>query len=374
MGVRKFSSADEKHMRHALALAEKARGETSPNPLVGAVVVKGRKIIGEGYHQRAGMPHAEVIALAEAKEKARRATLYVNLEPCVHYGRTPPCVDAIVKAGLSRVVIATPDPNPLVNGQGIRLLRQAGIKVDCGLLQKEAERLNEFFFTYHQQQRPFVILKWAMSLDGRTSTDSGDSRWISNQASRQYVHQLRSQVDAILVGVETVIRDDPSLNIRLKGYRGRQPKRVILDYYLKIPLTARCVAKKNGGEAWVITSKETEVEKIRSLTKQGAKVICLSGRGGKIDLKRVMELFFREQILSVLVEGGRRVAGSFIRQKLVDKIVAFVAPKIIGGGKITSPLVDWGVKAISDSVQLKNIEIKIFNADVCIEGYLNQVG
>ncbi len=369
----RFSVADEEYMRRALELAEKARGKTSPNPMVGAVLVKNGKIIGEGYHQRAGLSHAEVIAINTATEEPAGATLYVTLEPCAHYGRTPPCTDAMLRAKIKRVVIPCTDPNPLVSGRGVKLLRQAGVKVDCGLLETEARKLNEFFFTYHLKRRPFVILKWAMSLDGRTSTDTGESKWITNALSREYVHQLRSQVDVVIVGAQTVIQDDPLLTVRLKNYKGRQPRRVILDYALKVPATARCLTDRHGGERWVITHQSASRTKIKSLEKMGVRVICLTGRAGKIDVKKLMELFFREQIISVMVEGGRRLAGSFMRAGMVDKVVAFIAPRLIGGNKLTAPIVDWAVSSIKEMVELTDVQIKFFDNDIAVEGYLNRV-
>lgn len=369
----RFSVADEKYMRRALELAEKARGKTSPNPMVGAVLVKNGKIIGEGYHQRAGLPHAEVLAINTATEEPAGATLYVTLEPCAHYGRTPPCTDAILRAKIKRVVIPCADPNPLVSGRGIEVLRQAGVKVDCGLLEAEARKLNEFFFTYHLKRRPFVILKWAMSLDGRTATDCGESKWITNAFSREYAHQLRSQVDAVIVGAQTVLQDDPLLTVRLKNYKGRQPRRVILDYALKVPATARCLNDRRGGERWVITHQSASRTRIRVLERMGVRVICLPGREGKIDIKKLMKLFFREQIISVIVEGGRRLAGSFMRAGMVDKVVAFIAPRLIGGTKLTAPIVDWAVSSIKEMVELTDVQIKFFDTDIAVEGYLNRV-
>ncbi|MCD6385859.1 bifunctional diaminohydroxyphosphoribosylaminopyrimidine deaminase/5-amino-6-(5-phosphoribosylamino)uracil reductase RibD [Candidatus Sumerlaeota bacterium] len=362
----KFSPLDKRYMKRALSLAEKARGRTSPNPMVGAVIAKGNSIIAEAYHKRAGLPHAEIIALRKAGLRARNATLYVTLEPCTHYGRTPPCVDAIIQAGIKRVVVATKDPNPLVNGKGIIKLRRAGIQVDCGLFRTEAQKLNVFFFTYHQKRRPFIILKWAMSLDGRTSTDYGESKWITNEQSRHYVHQCRSQVDALLVGINTVLQDDPLLNVRLKNYRGRQPKRIILDYFLRIPDSAQCIKIKDSS-TWVITHSSASPGKIKRLEKQGVRVVRIAGHKGKIRLDKLMEFLYGEQIISMMVEGGRLVAGDFIRHRFVDKIMVFIAPILIGGEKLTAPLITPAIRSITNALRIREIEVKRFGSDVCIE-------
>lgn len=367
----KFSSRDKHFMKRALLLAEKGRGTTSPNPMVGAVIVRGNTIVGEGFHKRPGEPHAEIIALRKAGASARNATLYVSLEPCSHYGRTPPCVDSIIQAGIKRVVVATKDPNPLVNGKGIMKLRRAGVHVDYGLFKNEAQKLNEFFFTYHQQKRPFVILKWAMSLDGRTSTDSGESKWITNELSRKYVHQLRAQVDAILVGVNTVIQDDPLLTVRLKNYKGRQPKRVILDYYLRIPESAQCVRNKDS-ETWVITHLSASNRKTNRLEKLGVRIVHLPGTNGKIQLDKLMEFLYNEQIISLIIEGGRLVAGEFISHRLVDKVMVFIAPILIGGEKLTAPIISPAIRHIKESLKVSKIEVKRFGSDICIEGTLKR--
>ncbi len=365
-----FTNREETYMRRAIELASRARGMTSPNPMVGAVIVKGGNIIGEGYHHETGRPHAEIEALKQAGSSAHGASMFVTLEPCCHHGRTPPCVDAIIEAGIKRVVVATRDPNPLVNGKGLRRLKQAGITTDSGLLKKEAEELNEFFFTYHRKQRPFIILKWAMSLDGKSSTDSGESKWITNKQSREYVHRLRSRVDAILIGAGTLIHDDPLLNVRLKRYRGRQPRRIILDYNLEIHDRFKCCDPSTGGATLIVTHNRAPSKKIESLKRRGAEVVTLKGKNGRIEIESLMELLYNEQLQSLLVEGGRRVAGYFLSSGMVDKIVAFIAPLIIGGKKPTAPIICNSVPSMELAIRLEKIQIHRFKDDICFEGYV----
>jgi diaminohydroxyphosphoribosylaminopyrimidine deaminase/5-amino-6-(5-phosphoribosylamino)uracil reductase len=357
-------------MRQAIELAALARGRASPNPMVGAVLVKDDRVLGQGYHRGPGLPHAEIEAMKDAGGEARGATLYVNLEPCGHQGRTPPCTDAISKAGIVRVVAAMMDPHPLVSGNGLRRLRSAGVEVDCGVLEGEARRLNEAFVTYHLKKRPFTIAKWAMTLDGRTSTDTGDSRWISNDASREYVHELRSTVDAIAVGVGTVVYDNPRLNVRLKGFNRKQPARVILDGRLRIPLGARCL-KTSGGENIILTTLHASEERIERLRAEGHTVLVVPGKRRIIAVDKALETLAQRGIQSVLVEGGREVHTSLLRAGLADKVVIFVAPVIVGGGRQTSPTFDLGVTRMKAAMNLKNVTIRTFGANACIEGYLN---
>jgi diaminohydroxyphosphoribosylaminopyrimidine deaminase/5-amino-6-(5-phosphoribosylamino)uracil reductase len=371
MGI---SAKDRQYMHLALELAARARGCTSPNPMVGAVLVREDRIVGQGFHTRAGMPHAEVEALAGAGELVQGATLYVNLEPCCHQGRTPPCTEALVRSGIARVVVAMVDPNHLVCGRGLTRLRAAGIEVDCGVLEGEARRLNEAFITYHLLRRPFVIAKWAMTLDGRTSTDTGDSRWISNEASRRYAHELRASVDAIAVGVGTVFFDNPRLNVRLDDnttVEQRQPRRVIFDGSLRIPLAARCLGP-GGGDAVIVCSPAAPRDKAERLRAAGHTVVEVPGGRGRIVLiPRALELLADIGIQSILVEGGRQLHTSLLSSGVADKIVVFIGPQIVGGAGGTSPLDALGIQRMKEAITLKNATVRAFGSDACLEGYIN---
>lgn len=367
MGI---SAKDRQYMSQALELAARARGCTSPNPMVGCIIVLGDQVVGQGYHKRAGFPHAEIEALNDAGEKSRGATLYVSLEPCCHQGQTPPCTESIIKAGIVRVVAAMVDPNPLVAGRGLRLLRSAGIEVDCGVMEGEARRLNEAFITFHLKKRPFIIAKWAMSLDGRTSTDTGDSRWISSDASRTYAHELRASVDAIAVGAGTVFLDNPRLNVRLQDYDRKQPARVIFDEQLCTPLGARCL-DPSGGPSFLIATSTASEQRVAVLRKAGHTVLVVPAGNRAKATEKALEMLADHGIQSMLVEGGRQVHTSMIRCGLIDKVVVFVSPKLIGGHAQTSPLLGLDINVIKASTTLKNVRIHTFGDDACIEGYIN---
>jgi len=367
----RITAEDEIFMRRALHLANKGAGWVSPNPMVGAVIVKNGKIIGEGWHKIFGDNHAEINAMIDAGEKnLKNSTLYVTLEPCCFYGKTPPCTDAIIKSGIKRVVIGTLDPNPKVNGKGIKMLEKNRIKIDVGVLENEARKSNEFFIKYHQKGLPFIISKWAMGLDGCIATSKGESKWITSEKSRQYVHRLRSQVDAIIVGINTIIKDDPQLNVRLKSGEFRQPKRIILDSKLRTPLDAKCLNDKTGGENIIATITKNKSTKSNKLKEKGAKIIYVKSKEGKVDLIELLKKLKNENILSCLVEGGSQVHSTFFKEKLVDKIVIFIAPKIIGGGGIYAPLKGFKINKGGKTINLTNPQIKIFGKDVCIEGYI----
>ena len=367
MGI---SVKDRLYMHQAMELAAQARGCTSPNPMAGAVLVRGEKVIGQGYHREAGLPHAEIEALKDAKGGAQGATLYVNLEPCCHQGKTPPCTGAIIKAGIARVVAAMADPNPLVAGKGLEILRQAGLEVDCGVLEGEARRLNEAFITYHLLKRPFIIAKWAMTLDGRSSTDSGDSRWISNDDSRRYSHELRASVDAVSIGVGTVFFDNPRLNVRLDQYKRRQPLRVIFDGNLRTPTGAKCM-DPSGGQTILVCTPSAPPERIERMRKAGHRVLVAPGKGRIVEIESAFKQLAEIGVQSILVEGGRQLHTGLLRQGLADKIVVFVAPVMVGGESRTSPLVDLGITNMKSAISLKNVSILTFGGDVCVEGYIN---
>lgn len=364
-----FSNSDAAFMRYALELAARGRGRTSPNPMVGAVIVKNGQVIGEGWHQGAGLPHAEVEALANASEDVEGATLYVTLEPCCHHGKTPPCTTALMERKLGRVIVACTDPNPQVAGKGIETLRAAGIQVDVGLCEEEARRLNEFFFTFHEKGRPFVICKWAMTLDGKIATESGHSRWITNELSRAYVHELRAQVDAVMIGAGTVITDNPLLTVRLEGYAGRQPHRIIADGYLRIPLRAKCLTSAKPGDVIICTSSEASPERVKQFRDHGHEVIVFPGKA-LLNFREVMAELARRGIQSVLCEGGASLAGALFEAEVVDKVIAFVAPKIVGGKNAKAPIASWGVMHMDAAIELHDVTIRRFGGDVCTEGYI----
>ncbi|MDR7435519.1 MAG: bifunctional diaminohydroxyphosphoribosylaminopyrimidine deaminase/5-amino-6-(5-phosphoribosylamino)uracil reductase RibD [Armatimonadota bacterium] len=358
---------DEENMRIALALAQ--QGHPSPNPMVGAVVVKDGKIVGRGFHQAAGGPHAEVLALEEAGELAKGATLYVTLEPCAHYGRTPPCTEAIISAGIHRVVAPMEDPDPRVRGRGFTRLREAGIQVEVGLLAEEAEQLNAAYLKHRRTGLPLVIVKWAMSLDGKIATPTGESKWITGEEARELVHQMRSRCDAIAVGINTVLRDDPLLTARIPG--GRDPLRVVVDSRLRIPLEAQVITVPSQAATVVATTSQAPMEKIHKLESRGVEVWVLDGPEGKVDLHRLLEELGRREILSVLVEGGGTLIAGFVEAGLVDRVAAFVAPLIIGGNG-PSPVQGVGVASLAEALHLTKVSIRQVGRDVLIEGVLRR--
>ena len=368
-----FSKTDELYMQMALTLAARGRGRTAPNPMVGAVVVKDGNVVGRGFHARAGEARAEPIALQEAGDLSAGATLYVTLEPCVHHGRTPPCANAIVEAGIQRVVAAMEDPNPLMRGKGFEQMQAAGIRVDVGCLRTDARKLNEFFVVFHECERPFVTLKWAMSLCGRTAHDSGDARWISGKLSRQHVHRLRSQHDAILVGIGTVLADDPMLNVRLPGYDGPHPTKIVIDGDLSIPTRARLLHERDGADVILFTTPFAKPEMIEYFEKKGCKVVVIPNRRRLIDMRCMMQEMARMGIQSVFVEGGRQIHTGLVTAGLVDKIVAFLAPKLIGGSMLRSPIEDLGIPKIDEALELRDIQYQHFGDDICLQGYLREI-
>jgi diaminohydroxyphosphoribosylaminopyrimidine deaminase/5-amino-6-(5-phosphoribosylamino)uracil reductase len=361
---------DEKFMQQALRLAARGRGKTSPNPMVGAVVVRGNRIVGRGYHHRAGEPHAEVLALRQAGGRARGATLFLNLEPCAHFGRTPPCTQAILQAGIRRVVAGMKDPNPLVAGKGIQCLRRAGVLVDLGILEAECQELNAAFCTYMTLGRPFIILKAACSLDGKIATRVGDSRWISSPISRAYVHRLRMDVDAVMVGSGTVLKDDPLLTVRRPGERiQRQPLRIVVDSRLRIPLSCQLVQSAGQYRTLVATTAKASPAKIRKL--KTAKVEVWTGesdRRGRVKLRALAEELGRRGILSVLLEGGATLNASAIHDGIVDRILVFFAPKIVGGQKAPGFLGGEGVSRMGDAEPLKILKVQRMGPDIVVEG------
>ena len=348
---------DDTYMRLALALARRGEGTTSPNPTVGAVVVRDRTVIGQGFHERAGGPHAEVGALDEAGDRAAGATLYVTLEPCSHHGRTPPCADLILARGVCRVVCAMADPDPRVSGRGIERLRRAGVEVTVGVLEAEARRLNAFYVKHRTTGLPFVILKLAQSLDGRIATASGDSRWITGEAARGRAHLLRSRVDAVLVGVGTVLADDPLLTVR--GVAGRDPARIVVDSALRTPASARVLGP---GRAIVATTEGADEGRARKLRERGAEVWRLPSAEGRVDLRALMAELGRQGFLSVMVEGGAAVAASALKAGLVDQAQVFIAPRVIGAG--LGAIGDLRVEKVAEGLRLTDVEIERVGDDL----------
>jgi diaminohydroxyphosphoribosylaminopyrimidine deaminase / 5-amino-6-(5-phosphoribosylamino)uracil reductase len=353
---------DTDYMKIALNLARGTLGQTSPNPVVGAVLVKNGEIVGMGAHLKAGEPHAEVHAIHMAGEKAKGASLYVTLEPCSHHGRTPPCSDLVIRTGIKKVFVATTDPNPQVAGAGIDRIKKAGIEVEVGLLQDEARELNKVFFYNISTGLPYVTLKTAVSLDGKTATVTGESKWITGEAARNDVHQYRHQHDAILVGVNTIIKDNPFLTTRLSN-GGKSPIRVILDSQLRTPKNAS-VIHDDQSPTWIITSENADDTILTEFQEQGVKVIKMPGTHSKIqDLLKVLG---EMGITSLFVEGGAEVHGSFLKERAFQQIITYIAPKLIGGKSAPASFGGEGIEKMAEAVDLIIKEVTLVGDDVKI--------
>lgn len=357
---------DRTFMKRALVLAAKGRGTTSPNPMVGAVIVKSGQIVTEGYHRQPGSDHAEVEALKRAEDRAAGATLFVTLEPCCHTGRTGPCCDAIIAAGIKRVVYAVNDPDPRVNGRGAQCLRAAGVRVQSGVLAPEAEQLNEFYLTSQRLKRPFIILKLAQSLDGRIATATGDSRWISSPQSRRIVHQIRTEVDAVMVGAGTAKKDDPKLTVRLA--RGRNPYRIVVEGRTPVPRSGKLISGNGDGKTIIVRGKAKSHEG-RRLTVGKNSIVweVKSRRNGQVDLHALLDSAREFGIRSIMVEGGAALATSFLRERLVDKFILFTAPIIIGKG--TDAIGSLGTQSIRDAVSFDRYSLSASGRDWVFVGY-----
>jgi len=360
---------DEQFMRRALELAAKAMGRTSPNPLVGCVIVKDNSIIGEGYHHKAGTPHAEVHALAAAGDQARGATAYVTLEPCSHFGRTPPCADALIRADIKRVVVAMQDPNPLVAGQGLDRLREAGIQVDLGVMQQEAARINEIFIKAITTGLPFIVYKTAMTLDGKIATETGDSRWVSNEASRHYVHQLRDAYDVILVGSETVIQDNPALTCRLPS--GKDPVRLVVDGNLRIDEDAQILSASKHSPCIIATTLAASSEKVKRLQSLEQVEVWQYKTERHVPLGKLLRDLVLRGWISVLLEGGGGLAGTLLQKQFVDKVEFFIAPKLVGGNG-PSPLSGLHIKGMSEAITLDDLSFDMYTGDLHVTGYISK--
>ncbi len=361
---------DQYYMQRALSLAAKGAGFTSPNPMVGAVVVKEDKMIGEGWHQAAGQAHAEVNAIDDAGSAACGATIYVTLEPCNHEGRTPPCTRRIEEAGIAKVVMAMKDPNPGVDGRGMEYLVSRNIPVVTGVCEQEARVLNEAFIKHSTTNLPFTIVKCASTLDGRIATANGDSRWVTGPSSRHYVHQLRQSADAIMVGINTVRQDDPSLTTRLDGSITSDPHRVILDTKLSIPEDARLLNLKSEAKTLIITGPDISDDKRKRLENDNTEIIITQLQEGRIEMKGLMKILGERCIASLLIEGGSQVLGAAFSAEIVDKVNFFYAPKILAGDDGIPITAGKGVEYMKNAVNLSNVQVKQFGHDIMIEGYV----
>lgn len=359
-------ASDRFYMERALQLAQLAKGRTSPNPMVGCVIVRNGLIVGEGYHQKAGTPHAEVHALRSAGELARGATAYVTLEPCSHHGRTPPCAEALIRAGIERVVVAMVDPNPLVSGRGIQLLQQAGIQVDVGLLEEQARALNEVFIHAITTGLPFVVYKAAMTLDGKIATASGDSHWVSSEASRELAQVYRDQYDVILVGSATVRTDNPKLTCRLPG--GRDPVRLVIDGTLAISENARVLSSSSTAPCIIATTQAADPGKLEHFRHLPAVEVWQYKVPRYVPLREVMRVLYERGWTSVLLEGGGHLAGQMFKEKLVNKVEFFIAPKLSGLGP--SPLSGLALDKMTEAIPLEKITLSMATGDIHVTGYV----
>ncbi len=361
-----MTGTDRAWMGQALDLAERGRGHVEPNPLVGAVVVRDGRLVGAGWHQRYGQAHAEVHALAAAGEAARGATLYVTLEPCCHHGKTPPCTDAVLRAGVRRVVAAMSDPFPAVAGKGTALLRAAGVEVEVGLCEAEARRLNAPYLTLLAAGRPYVHAKWAMTLDGKIATRSGASRWISNEESRRRVHQLRGRMDAILVGIGTALADDPQLTARPPG--PRSAVRVVLDSHGRLPPAGRLASSARQAPVLVATAAAAP-EKIEELRECGCEILALPGGDGRVDVAALLAEMGQRRCTNVLVEGGAGVLGSFRDAGAIDEVHVFIAPRLAGGKEALTPMAGRGVGQIAEALRLADWRFEDVAGDLYVRGW-----
>jgi len=361
---------DEQYMRLALDLAKKGKGWTAPNPLVGAVIVKDGRIIGQGYHEKYGQAHAEVNAIASAKEDVTGATLYVTLEPCSHFGKTPPCSDLVIDKKIKRVVVATLDPNPLVAGKGIERLRNNGIEVVTGLMEEESQQLNEVFIKYIVTKEPFVVMKNAMSLDGKIATVTGESQWISGETARKQVHVLRHELSGIMVGIETVIKDDPQLTARIPN--SNNPIRIVVDSQLRIPITSAILTHQDEAKTIIATTERADKEKLETLRQLGIEVIVTKEKSGRVNLQELMRTVGAMGIDSILLEGGATLNFSALEENIVDKIQTYIAPKIIGGKDAKTAVEGAGILSLKNAFKINRLTAVMVGEDLFLEGYMDK--
>jgi len=363
---------DDYYMDLAIELALKGKGTTSPNPMVGALVVKNGKIIGKGFHKKAGGPHAEIYALGEARGKSLDATLYVTLEPCSYFGRTGPCTDAVIKSGIKKVIVGMRDPNPKNFGKGIRILKRHGIEVKIGLLEDKLKKLNQVFIKYVTCGLPFITVKVGQSLDGKIATRTGQSEWITSERSRAYIHNLRRFYDAILLGVNTIIQDDPLLNSKTRIRHIKIPVKIVVDSYLKTPSKARIFSKVSPGSVIIATilNENKLKNKIQRYPESKTKILSIKEKDGQVDLRDLLKKLANLEVTNILVEGGGTLIGSLFDEGLVDKVMFFIAPKIIGGKAAISSVMGKGITDIKRAIKLRDISFRRLGEDFLVEGYV----
>lgn len=354
---------DIDYMKRAIQLAKKGQGFTNPNPMVGAVIVKDGRIIGEGYHKKYKELHAERNAIASLKEDAKGSTMYVTLEPCCHYGKTPPCTEAIIENGISKVVIGSRDPNPLVAGKGVKILREHGIEVVCDFLKEECDKLNPVFFHYIITKKPYVTMKYAMTCDGKIATKNNDSKWITGENSRNEVHKMRHNNMGIVAGIGTVLADNPMLNVRIEGLKS--PIRIICDSNLRIPMESEIVKTANKYKT-IIAYVNGDTDKINALEKEGFILQKFSSKDGKVDLNELMQYLGEQNIDSIFVEGGANLNDSFMREGLVNRLEVFVAPKVFGGADARSPIEGMGVDFVSEAKEFSLENVRRIDEDILL--------
>jgi diaminohydroxyphosphoribosylaminopyrimidine deaminase / 5-amino-6-(5-phosphoribosylamino)uracil reductase len=354
-------------MNLAMQLALKGNGSTSPNPMVGAVVVKNGRIVGKGFHKKAGLAHAEIIALDKAQNNAKGATLYVTLEPCVHFGRTPPCSERIIKSQVKEVYVGMVDPNPLNNGKGINIIKQHRIKVRVGLLEDKLKKINEAFIKYISKRMPFVTVKIAQSLDGKIATRRGDSKWITSDKSRAYAHRMRSNYDAIMVGVNTILRDNPRLDA---WFSKSQPKKIVVDSQLSTPEDANIFQSNSEVIIVTLSTKPGQETENRKIIAQKARILDVKEKSGQVNLRDMMKKLAQREVTNLLVEGGGMLVGSLFDEGLVDKILFFISPKIIGGKEAITSVMGRGISRCEEAIKLKDTKLRRLGEDFLVEAYV----
>ena len=351
-------------------MAARGLGRTSPNPAVGAVIVRDGDIIASGYHKKAGENHAEIDALSKLKSKIKEGDImYVTLEPCNHQGLTPPCTRAIVKSGIKKIVIGMKDPNPSVKGGGIQYLREKGVKVKTGVLEKECEKFLESWVKYSKTGKPFIMAKSALTLDGWTATSAGNSKWVTGEKAREYVHRLRSQVDGIMVGIGTVLADDPRLTARMKRVKSRNPHRIIVDTRLKIPPDARLFLDDSGALNYIASGSKISRKAVERIEKDNTFILRCPVKNGRVELSALMDIIGKKSITSILLEGGSSLMGSMIKEKLIDKFLIFKAPRLLGGSDGIPMASGKGPRRMAESINLKDVDVKKYGDDLLITGY-----
>ena len=359
-------------MERAMHLAKKGWGTTNPNPLVGAVIIKAGRKIGEGFHEKPGEPHAEVMALNDAGDESKGADMYVTLEPCSHYGRTPPCVESINRAGIARVIVSMTDPNPQVAGSGIRRLKEAGIEVVLGVLEDDAKELNEIFIHFITQKTPYLIYKAAMSLDGKTASNSGHSRWITGEKARQHVHWTRQRVSGIMIGIGTLIQDNPQLTVRDLPVPPVHPQRIVVDSRGKIPLTSHLLEDVTVAKTLVATTEAMKLETEMKLVERGVEVIRVVSNNGRVDLSALFKKLGERDIDSILLEGGGTLAESALKSGLINRIMIYVAPKLIGGKNAPGVLSGNGIEHMDECIRVDNFKTVSLGDDLLMTGTLQR--